>query len=50
VSRLFTKLAEMGVLEVERKTIRIRDHARLEAMIGDEHAAERPVTIQRRSG
>ncbi len=50
VSRLFTRLAELGILEVERKTIRIRDHARLEAMIGDEHSADRPITIQRRKG
>lgn len=41
VSRLFSRLAELGVIEVERKTIRILDPAKLRELAGD-HAADRP--------
>jgi CRP/FNR family transcriptional regulator len=39
VSRLFSRLADLGVIEVERKTIRILDPVRLRALTG-EHADE----------
>jgi CRP/FNR family transcriptional regulator len=35
VSRLFSRLAELGIIEVERKTIRIADPARLAALAGE---------------
>ena len=35
VSRLFSRLAELGVIEVERRTIRILDPARLRALAGE---------------
>jgi CRP/FNR family transcriptional regulator, anaerobic regulatory protein len=35
VSRLFSRLAELGVIEVERKTIRIIDPDRLRALAGE---------------
>lgn len=35
VSRLFSRLSEMGVIAVERKTIRILDPARLRQLAGD---------------
>jgi CRP/FNR family transcriptional regulator len=35
VSRLFSRLAELGVIEVDRKTIRIVDPARLRELAGD---------------
>ena len=41
VSRLFSRLAELGVIEVERKTIRILDPAKLRELAG-EHDVERP--------
>ncbi len=40
-SRLFSRLAELGVIEVERKTIRILDPVRLRELAG-ELARERP--------
>jgi CRP/FNR family transcriptional regulator len=39
VSRLFSRLAELGVIEVERKTIRILDPAKLRELAGE--AADR---------
>lgn len=41
VSRLFSRLAELGVIEVERKTIRILDPAKLRELAGD-HAVDSP--------
>jgi CRP/FNR family transcriptional regulator len=41
VSRLFSRLAELGVIEVERKTIRILDPAKLRELAG-EHDVENP--------
>jgi len=35
VSRLFSRLSELGVIEVRRKTIRILDPARLQALAGE---------------
>ncbi len=40
VSRLFTRLAELGVIEVDRKTIRILDPAKLDQLAGE--AGEAP--------
>ena len=41
VSRLFSRLAELGVIEVDRKTIRILDPVKLRELAG-EHAVEQP--------
>ena len=35
LSRLFTRLSEMGVIAVERKTIRILDPAKLRDLAGE---------------
>jgi CRP/FNR family transcriptional regulator, anaerobic regulatory protein len=46
VSRLFSRLAELGVIEVERKTIRILDPAKLRELTGEtaeEDAAARRI-------
>ena len=40
VSRLFTRLHDQGILEVERKTVRILDRARLDALCVESDAAE----------
>jgi CRP/FNR family transcriptional regulator len=37
VSRLFTRFQQMGVLEVRRKTIRILDFAKLDALCAEQH-------------
>jgi CRP/FNR family transcriptional regulator len=44
-SRLFSRLAELGVIEVERKTIRILDPAKLRELAGE--AGAEPDSIQR---
>lgn len=41
VSRLFSRLAELGVIEVERRTIRILDPARLRALAGESPEEQR---------
>jgi CRP/FNR family transcriptional regulator len=38
VSRLFTRLQSLGVLEVHRKTVRILDFEKLDALTGENHA------------
>jgi CRP/FNR family transcriptional regulator len=38
VSRLFTRLQTIGVLEVHRKTVRILDFDKLDALTGENHA------------
>src|SRR5688572_4271913 len=46
VSRLFSRLAELGVIEVERKTIRILDPEKLRELTGEtaeEDAAARRI-------
>jgi CRP/FNR family transcriptional regulator len=40
VSRLFSRLAELGVIEVERRTIRILDPARLRQLAGEVDAED----------
>jgi CRP/FNR family transcriptional regulator len=39
VSRLFTRLQLLGVLEVHRKTVRIVDFDKLEAMTGEQRSS-----------
>lgn len=45
VSRLFTRLQQLGVLEVHRKTVRIVDFDKLDAMTGEQRTGGEPLEL-----